>query len=113
MNNNTKAEDAFYDARDGINVKENEKIVLKCKKIYWCYRFALDVPGANIKAHEKVILELEYTKYSYYFARDVLGANIEEHFKVIYNSGNKYWLNFFIEEVNYKNTKVEVWLLYI
>ena len=112
MNNYEKARKAYIEAFKGINLKENEQIVLECKTD-WCYYFARDIKGADIKAHEKVILELEYTKYSYYFARDVLGANIEEHFKVIYNSGNKYWLNFFIEEVNYKNTKVEEWLLYI
>jgi len=113
MNNNTKAEDAFYDARDGINVKENEKIVLKCKKIYWCYRFALDVPGANIKAHEKVILEFKDPEYSCRFARDIPCANVEEHFKIIFNSKDKYFIDYFVEFVNYKNTKVEKWLFYI
>ena len=33
MNNEKKAEKAYYEACDGINVKENEKIVLECKTI--------------------------------------------------------------------------------
>ena len=80
-----KAGIAYNQAFDGINIKENEKIVLECKS----------------------------PTYSFYFARYIPGANIENHFKVIFNSGNKFWLNRFIKEVNYKGTKVEEWLLYI
>ena len=137
---NEKARKAYCEASNGINVKENEKIVLECKTS-WCYEFARDIPGADIKAHEqailelkdlehsfwfakdvlgadikaheKVILELKDSKYSYWFAKNILGANIEEHFKVILNSGDKFWLNYFIEKINYKGTKVEEWLLYI
>ena len=112
MDNNEKAYKAYCEACKGINVKKNEQIVLECKTI-WSYAFAKDIKGADIKAHEKVILELKNPSCSFYFARDILGANIEEHFKVVYNSGDKYWFNRFIKEVNYKNTKVEEWLMYI
>ena len=112
MDNNEKAYKAYNKALKGINIKKNEKIVLKCKN-GWCYHFAHDIPGADIKAHEKVILELKDPRYSCYFAEDISGANIEEHFKVVFNSKDKYWLNRFIKELNYKNTKVEKWLLYI
>ena len=109
---NYKAENAYYKAYEGINVKKNEKIVLECKT-FWSYRFSKDILGADIKAHENVILELKYPEFSFFFARDIPGANIEGHFKVVFNSGNKFWLNRFIKEVNYKNTKVEEWLMYI
>ena len=112
MNNYHKAAIAYYEAYKGINVKENEKIVLECKTI-WCYNFARYIPAANIKAHEKVILEIKDSQYSYLFAKDIPEANIEEHFKVVFNSGYKVYLDFFIKEVNYKGTKVEGWLLYI
>ena len=112
MDNNEKAEKAYYEARKDINVKENEKIVLECKTS-WCYDFALSIPDADIKAHEIAILELKDIHYSFLFAKDIPEANIEEHFKIIYNSGNKYWLNRFIKRINYKGTKVEEWLLYI
>ena len=94
------------------NIKENEKVVLECKTS-WCYNFAKNIPKADIKAHEQVILELKDPEYSCWFAEDIIGANIEEHFKLVYNSGDKYWFNYFIEHVNYKNTRVEEWLLYI
>jgi len=109
---NYKAYKAYIEALNGINVKENEKIVLECKT-YWCYDFAKQIPRADIKAHEQVILEFKNSRSSFYFARNIPEANIEEHFKVVYNSGDKFWLDKFIKEVNYKNTKVEVWLLYI
>ena len=112
MNNYNKARKAYDEAISGVNVKENEKIVLECKK-YWCYNFAKNIPGADIKAHEKVILELKSPYYCYLFARGIPGSNIEEHFKVIINSGDKVWLNEFIKYVNYKNTRVEEWLMYI
>ena len=112
MNNEEKAAKAYYEARQGINVKENEKIVLECKTD-WCYYFARDIKGADIKVHEKVILELKDPEYSYYFAQDISGANIEEHFKIILNSGDKHWLDLFIKTVSYKDTRVEEWLIYI
>ena len=140
MNKYDKAQKAYYEAREGINVKENEKIVLECKTS-WCYlfardikdadikaheqvvlelktgycsyKFAKDIKGADIKAHEKAILELKNPEFSCYFAADIPGANIEEHFKVIFNSGDKYWLDEFIKYVNYKGTKVEEWIMYI
>ena len=112
MDNFEKAQKAYYEALEGINVRENEQIVLESETTC-SYYFALDIPEADIKAHEKVILKIKKPSCSYYFARDVLGANIEEHFKVVYNSGNKDWLNFFIKHVNYKNTRVEEWLFYI
>ena len=112
MDNEEKARKAYIETLEGINVKENEQIVLECET-NWCYNFAADIPGADIKAHEKVILELKDPQYSYLFARFILVANIEEHFKVVFNSGSKYWFDYFIKYVNYKNTKVEEWLLYI
>ena len=112
MNNAKKAKEAYFEAYKGINVKENEQIVLECKTL-WSYDFALKIPGADIKAHEQVILGLKNPCFSFYFARDVIGANIEEHFKLIYNFGNQSWIDCFIQFVNYKNTKVEEWLLYI
>ena len=113
MNNEEKARISYYEARKGINVKENEQIVLECKNVCWCFYFAKHIPGANIKAHEQVILEFKNPRYSYWFAQDIPGANIEEHFKVIFNSKDKLWLDDFIEKVNYKGTKVEEWLMYI
>ena len=140
MDNYDKAYNAYSEARKGINVKKNEAIVLKCKTSWcfefakyipgadikahekvilnmkncdYCYAFARDIPGADIKAHEQAILELKIPGYSFWFAKNIPRANIEEHFKVIINSGNKAWFDYFIKEVNYKNTKVEEWLLYI
>ena len=112
MDNYDKAEKAYNEALNGFNIKENEKIVLE-HRAGWSYLFALYVPGADIKAHEQVILELKNPELSYLFARDILGANIENHFQVVFNSEGKYWLNWFIKDVNYKGTKVEEWLLYI
>ena len=112
MDNYEKARKAYIEACKGINIKQNEKIVLECKNS-WCFYFARDIPGADIKAHEQAILEIKNPHYSFWFARDIVRANIEEHFKVILNSGDKEWLNLFIEKINYKNTKVEEWLFYI
>ena len=113
MNNyDDKACKAFWLAHIGINIEENEKIAFEAKT-HWCYEFARNIPGVNIKAHEQVILELKDPEYCYLFAKNISEANIEEHFKVIFNSKDKLWLDAFIKYVNYKNTKVEEWLLYI
>jgi len=107
-----RAYKAYSEACRGINIKENEKILLESKS-YWSYNFTKYVPGADIKAHEQVILGFKDKHYSLWFAKDIPGANIEEHFKIIYNSGDKEYLEYFIQEVNYKGTKVEEWLLYV
>ena len=112
MNNYDKAFNAYNEALKGINVKENERIVLENKNV-WCFYFAKNIPGADIKAHEKVILELKNPLSSFCFSKDIPGANIEEHFKIILNYRDKFWLNRFIKDVNYKGTRVEEWLLYI
>ena len=112
MNKYEKAKKAYWKARQGINVKKNEQIVLECKND-WSYFFATNIKNADIKAHEKVILGFKNPEYSFLFAKYISEANVEEHFKVILNSGDKYYLNFFIKYVNYKNTRVEDWLLYI
>jgi len=112
MDNYDKARNAYIEAREGVNVKENEQIVLECKTVL-SYCFAKNIPGADIKAHEKILLELKDPEVCFWFAQDISGANIEEHFKVIVNSGDKSHLDFFIKYVNYKNTKVEEWLMYI
>ena len=75
MNNFDKAEKAYWEAREGINIKENEKIVLECKTT-WSYNFAKDIKGADIKAHEQVILELKKPQYSCWFARNIPKADI-------------------------------------
>ena len=112
IDNYIKAQKAYYEACEGINVKKNEQILLKCKTI-WSYFFARDILNADIKAHEQVILELKKPEYSCWFARNIAKADIEEHFKVVFNSGNKEWFKYFIKYVNYKGTKIEKWLLFI
>ena len=112
MDNFNKAYNAYIEAYNGVNVKENEKIVLECKTI-WSYCFAKHIHEADIKAHEQVILEIKDPQSSFHFAKYISEENVEEHFKVILNSGSKVWLDCFIKEVNYKGTKVEDWLLYI
>ena len=112
LENYETAYSAYNKALNGINVKENEKIVLECKT-FWSYDFALKIPETDIKNHEQIILELKNPLFCFYFAKDIPGANIEEHFKAVLNSENKYWLDLFIKLINYKGTKIEEWLLYI
>ena len=68
MNNSDKAEKAYNKALKGINVKENEQIILECKNS-WCYDFARDIHEANIRAHEKVILEIKNPEYSFFLQK--------------------------------------------
>ena len=53
MNNSDKALNAYNEALKGINVKENERIVLESKTA-WCFYFAKNIPKADTKAHEKL-----------------------------------------------------------
>jgi len=76
---------AYHEALEGINIQENEKIVLKSKNCYYCYGFA---------------------KY-------VLGANKEKLFKVILESGDKDWINYFLKHVNFDKKKYINYLLFI
>ena len=98
MNNFDKADKAYTEARKGINVKKNERIVLECKTT-WCYEFARDIHGADIKAHEQVILELKSGYYSYYFARDIKGADIKAHELVLLGLRDPEYSSWFAQDI--------------
>ena len=102
MSNLDKANNAYVKARDNINVKENEQVVLESKTI-WSYHFAKNISGANLKAHEQVILELNQPNWCFYFAADIPGANIEEHYKVVLNYGNQEYIEKFNKFIKEKN----------
>jgi len=104
---------AYKEAREGINIKKNEKIILESKNIDYCYEFARDVPGANIKAFEEVILEIKDPYWCYSFAKYLKGSNKEELFKVILESGNKFWINRFLEDVEFNKEKFANYILFI
>lgn len=73
-------QEATEEAKQGINVKENEQIILAFNNAEYSYLFARDVKGADVKAHEKVILDSTNTFdlfHAYIFARDIKGANIK------------------------------------
>jgi len=79
------AEKAYLEALKGINIKENEKIVLQSKKSHFCY----------------------------IFARNVKDSNKEELFNIVLQSGNKYWINLFLETVKFNKEKFSDYLLFI
>jgi len=106
-------EDVYLEARRGINIQENEKIILESKDLYYCYCFAWIIKEANIKAHEKVVLESKNSNYCYAFARYIKGSNKEELFKLVLESGDKYWINKFLEEVDFDKEKFVNYLLFI
>jgi len=106
--------EAYSEACKGINIKENERIVLESKDSESCCWFAKDVKGANIKAHEQIILESKsYYYYCYNFARYVPESNKEELFKVILESEDRNWINIFLEYVEFNKEKFINYLLFI
>jgi len=105
--------EAYNEACRGINIKENEKIVLECKNIHMCYKFALDVPGANIEAHEKIIIENKSPMYCYFFAKYAKNSNKEELFKVILEFGELVHIRMYLENINFDKEKYINYLLFI
>jgi len=105
-------EKAYKSAFIGEDISKNENIVLASKS-YYSFYFARDIKGADIKKHEDIILNIDDNRWSFLFAKSVKGANIEKHFKKIFHSKDQLYINLFIEQVNYKGTKVEEWILYI
>ena len=77
--------EAYWEAYKGINIKENEQMVLESKSIAFCY----------------------------YFARDVKDSNKEELFKVVLESGNKDLINIFLQYVEFDKKKFKNYLLFI
>lgn len=68
---------AYNEAYDGINIKENEQIVLAYKNAHYSFNFALNIAIVDIESHEKVILESENPNYCYAFAVEIPGANVK------------------------------------
>jgi len=106
-------EQAYKQARKGINIKKNEEIILKSKNPQYCYSFARHIFGANIKAHEKVILESKNIACCCIFALDIKESNKEDLFKVVLESGDKDWINIFIKTIDFDKEKYINYLLFI
>jgi len=107
------AEEAYEEAIKGINIQENENIVLKIKDHHYSYLFARDVPRANIKSHEKIILESKDLYCCYWFAKDVKESNKEYLFKVVLESGNKNYISAFLKYIDFNKDKYINYLLFI
>jgi hypothetical protein len=80
------ADEAYEEALKGINVKENENIVLKYKNAKLCYLFAKHIPSADILAHETIILNQQDGGFSFEFARDIEGAHIQSHINLLHHN---------------------------
>jgi len=107
------AQVAYYEAYRGINIQDNEKIVLESKDLEYCYWFARYVPLANIKAFEEAILENKDHSWCYFFAKDVKESNKEELFKVVLESGDKDYINNFLKYIDFNKEKFADYLLFI
>ena len=80
------AKEAYWESIKGINIKENERIVIESKDLGYCCLFAKD------------ILER---------------ADKEELIKVVLESGNKDWINAFIEDIEFDKEKFVNYILFI
>lgn len=95
-------ETALNNAKAGINVKENEQIVLSKKDSRLSYNFARSVPTADIKAHEKIVLENGRCDVSFSFGMTIPGADIQAHICLMNMSGKYGW------ELELKNKLKEI-----
>jgi len=107
------AKEAYWEALKGINIKENEKIVLESKDIHYCCCFARNIFQANTKPFEELILERKECWYCYWFAKYVKESNRENLFKVILESGHGDCINNFLKNVEFNKEKFANYLLFI
>jgi len=106
------AKEAYEEALRGINVKENEAIVLANKDNYYSFYFARKVKGANIKAHEKIIIKNGSPGYCLFFADNIKGADKQALSEVVLKSLDKYYIRRFYQSIDFDKSKYDLMLLF-
>lgn len=61
----------FSEAKKGINMKENTKAILDLNLPYFCYLFALGVPGSNKQELSEAVLKSLDIEVIYMFYRNI------------------------------------------
>lgn len=90
---------ALYEACSGIDVEQNQEIVIQSKDAYYVYCFAVEVKDANIEKLQQVIIDNKDCQYAYWFAKDIKKANIQKLSEVVFNSGNISYIKLFYRRI--------------
>ena len=98
---------AYYEASNGLNIAENEQIVLAGKNTKWCFYFALNIPEANIKAHEEIVIVSKDPHICFCFAKHIKGTNKQLLSKVVLESLNEKYIKLFYNNIDFDKTKYE------
>lgn len=136
-------EDYYFQAKEGLFVRENERLIIESGDLYYCCRFAANIKGANIKALQDVILkskDIRYyllfaeqvnsndiafeelqnfiidskeCKYCYKFARDVKWSDKQKLSQVILESLDEYWIKTFYEFIDFDKTEYDKYLMFM
>lgn len=103
----------LLDGKEISDIRGHEDIILTFGNPYYIYYFAKDIPGANIEKLENKLLN-STSCYSYFveFAKNVKGANKEKIFKKLLELEEYFWINNFLESVEFDKSNIEHLLLF-
>jgi len=98
---------AYEDAKSGINVQENEHIILNSGDGYWIFRFARDIHNANISCLEDAMLNSGYILGFYFFAKEVDKSDKQKISDYVLNTFEHDLIKVYYEEINFDKSKYD------
>lgn len=96
-------QEAYEEALQGINVKENEAIILASNNAQYFYSFARYVKESNIKALQEAAIKSNNAYCCYNFAKDIQGANIEALQEAVIKSNDAHYCYCFAKNIEGAN----------
>lgn len=92
-------ESAIVEAGYGINIKQNQEIIINSKNSHYVYDFALSVKESDTNKLQQVIIDNQDSYYAYLFALYVKNADVQKLANVVLDSQNKIHIKWFYKEV--------------
>lgn len=97
----------YSEALSGINIQENEKLILNSNDGYYIYRFAKDVKDANILALEEALLKTKYVIGFLYFAEFVKGSNKQKLSDAVLETFNYDLIKAYYDHIDFDKTRYD------
>lgn len=107
---------AYSEACNGINIEENQEIIIQGKIAQYAYMFANHIKNSNIQRLQQVIIDDQNPCYAFYFALDIKETNIQKLSEVVIHSKVEYWIRDFYNNIphdKFDTSKFETYLTFM
>lgn len=94
-------------------MNKEEQYILNENDPWESYKYCMKNEDANISLHEDVIIKSDNVGYNYYFAKYIKKSNKERLFKRLLELNDFFFINLFLEDVDFDKKQFEGLLLFL